>query len=234
MCIGGATPCFMTFPNALTPPPIPLGAGDSAPASASGEATPTTKPTSAVVNVAYAIHYPVTSAGGSKLSVGAKAGIGAGAGLVALVIAAVLIYLIRKSRRRKKDREILDSLRGSGWGSSGMPSTPHTSQLMPQMSPLDPTTDAFGRRRSPTVGNEGQYRQSYFPPVNHVSSIAGLQAGAPPASNQHQNPSLSSSPPLQSPTSPISPQAAIVPSANVSAPGAFEMPGQEPITRYEM
>ena len=66
--LGGVTPCYSPLRATITP--LPLAAG-LAPVSAM-------KPTSAVVNVVWAMQYPVAGPLSGELSAGAKAGIGAG------------------------------------------------------------------------------------------------------------------------------------------------------------
>jgi hypothetical protein len=89
--LGGQTPCFSTLANFLTPPPL---------------AAPTTTsmiiplPTSTIINVVYAMAYPVKPSS-STLTPGAKAGVGAGTGIfaIAMLFAAALYFLRRRERR---------------------------------------------------------------------------------------------------------------------------------------
>jgi hypothetical protein len=62
------------------------------------------KPTSAVVNIVWAMRYPVVDTSGSSggLSTAAKAGIGAGAGVAVILIAALAICLWRSKRKNKQ------------------------------------------------------------------------------------------------------------------------------------
>ncbi|KAH8678591.1 hypothetical protein BGZ60DRAFT_561624 [Tricladium varicosporioides] len=90
--LGGQTPCYSTVFPYLTPPPLPQPTG-------SGLFAP--RPTSAVVNVVYAMAYPVkTTAPG--LSTAAKAGVGAGASAVGLLIfvAIAAFFWHRKSKKQ--------------------------------------------------------------------------------------------------------------------------------------
>jgi len=89
---GGQTPCFSTLAATTTAPPILVAAMNVA----------MSKPTSAVINVVYAVHYPLKR---SSLSTGAKIGIGVGSGIGALcLIALVLIgsILLFKKRPNKQ------------------------------------------------------------------------------------------------------------------------------------
>ncbi|ORY02729.1 hypothetical protein BCR34DRAFT_605462 [Clohesyomyces aquaticus] len=98
---GGQTPCYSTLPIAITPPPIPDSLAGTASATASA------KPTSAIVNVVYAMQYPVKPSKG--LTSNAKIGIGAGAGGAAIIFGALLWLLIWKHKAHKKDKALLES-----------------------------------------------------------------------------------------------------------------------------
>jgi hypothetical protein len=84
----GQTPCFSTLAATTTAPPILVSALQLA----------TSKPTSAVVNIVYAVHYPVKRSG---LSTGAKVGVGAGVGALLLIALALVGSLILFKRRRQ-------------------------------------------------------------------------------------------------------------------------------------
>jgi hypothetical protein len=60
------------------------------------------KPTSAIVNVVYAIQLPLQPS--SRLSPGVEAGIGAGAGVAGIAIIALLVW---RTRKHKKDKQAL-------------------------------------------------------------------------------------------------------------------------------
>jgi hypothetical protein len=90
----------------MTPPPI----GANIPSSPS-------QPTSAIVNIVYAMQYPLIStepAPKPGLATGAKIGIGAGAGVAALVFGVLIFLLLRKHRAHKKDKAALDEMSGVG------------------------------------------------------------------------------------------------------------------------
>jgi hypothetical protein len=105
---GGQTPCYSTLPTATTPPPVPGSLG----------AEPTSGapsiPTSAIVNVVYAMQFPVKPAPKPALATNTKIGIGAGAGGAALVLGALIGLLIWKHKAHKRDKDTLKSLSGMG------------------------------------------------------------------------------------------------------------------------
>jgi hypothetical protein len=110
--LGGITPCYSTTSNYLTPPPIAQpSTTDTGPSS--GPATVT----STVVNVVYAMNYPVKGRSGG-LSKGADAGVGIGSvAAAALASSALLWFCIR--RRRQREREEEDE--GSPYSGRGRP-----------------------------------------------------------------------------------------------------------------
>jgi len=59
------------------------------------------KPTSAIVNIVYAIQLPLQPISRS-LSPGVKAGIGAGAGVAGIAIIALLVWRMRKHKKEKQ------------------------------------------------------------------------------------------------------------------------------------
>jgi hypothetical protein len=67
------------------------------------------KLTSAIVNVVYAIQFPVQPAS-SGLTTSAVAGIGAGAGVAVIVIIALSLILLRRTRKHKKDKQALTAI----------------------------------------------------------------------------------------------------------------------------
>ena len=74
------------------------------------------KPPSAVVNIVYALHYPVQPR--STLSTDAKAGIGTGV-FVADISIITLFILIWRTRRHKQVKAALSAIRTNGEDSSG-------------------------------------------------------------------------------------------------------------------
>lgn len=87
------TPCFSYFAEKATPPAITAGLA--------ANPTDSSLPTSAVVNVAWAMGYN-TSNSSPALSQGATIGIGVGAGVLAISIGVLAAFLIIRWRRNKK------------------------------------------------------------------------------------------------------------------------------------
>lgn len=75
------------------------------------------EPPSAVVNIVYALHYPVQPR--STLSTDAKAGIGTGAFVAGISIITLFILLIWRTRRHKQVKAALSAIRANGEDSSG-------------------------------------------------------------------------------------------------------------------
>ncbi|KAK3331687.1 hypothetical protein B0T19DRAFT_413805 [Cercophora scortea] len=114
--IAHQTPCFSSLAAKVTPPPVTAGQQDNP--------TDTSKPTSAVVNIAWAMGYNVSSdAGGPALSKGATIGIGVGAGVVAIALVATAALVILRIRRNKKAalEEQAAAAAANGRGSTYMP-----------------------------------------------------------------------------------------------------------------
>jgi hypothetical protein len=112
-------PCYSSLDSDsfLAPPAVPVtDYGQQAPVTgnvtgaAPSSSTPLTpqKPTSAVVNIVYAVPFPVLPSPG--LSTGAKAGIGVGAGLGGVAIIVLTILLIWRTRKHKKDKQALTAM----------------------------------------------------------------------------------------------------------------------------
>ncbi|KAK3901972.1 hypothetical protein C8A05DRAFT_15909 [Staphylotrichum tortipilum] len=90
--VGGITPCWSSKTSIRAPT-----------LTVEKDAKSMDKPTSAVVNIVWAMRYPVADTSGSSggLSTAAKAGIGAGAGVAVILIAALAICLWRSKRKNK-------------------------------------------------------------------------------------------------------------------------------------
>lgn len=118
--MGGQVPCYSSLKSEMTPPPIPdtlvqdATRTDSATSQSTGSAvtrvpalTMTQKPTSAIVNVAYAMQYHMVSEPKPSLKKEAKIGIGVGAGGGAVLIAVLALLVVRKFLAHKKTRDSL-------------------------------------------------------------------------------------------------------------------------------
>ncbi|KAK4115982.1 hypothetical protein N656DRAFT_841509 [Canariomyces notabilis] len=88
------TPCFSSFKERATPPQITAGLAANPKNSA--------LPTSAVVNVAWAMGFNTSGDSNPPLSTGASIGIGVGAGVLAISIGVLAAFLIFRWRRNKK------------------------------------------------------------------------------------------------------------------------------------
>ncbi|KAF2106219.1 hypothetical protein BDV96DRAFT_337451 [Lophiotrema nucula] len=127
---GGQVPCYSSLAAEMTPPPIPdtlvnaVTGTNSVPGSArrttaSGSATigassipssvlSTGKPTLAIVNIAYAMQYPMNVPRHKQtLQKGTKIGIGVGASGAAILIGVLLWFLVRKFMAHNKTKESL-------------------------------------------------------------------------------------------------------------------------------
>ena len=70
------------------------------------------KPTSAVINIVYAVKFPVQPSSG--LSTGAKVGIGVGAGLGGIAIVVLSLLLCWRTRKHKKTVTAMQQSEGQG------------------------------------------------------------------------------------------------------------------------
>jgi hypothetical protein len=98
--IGGQVPCYSSLAAKMTPPPIPEtfahhitrpDAHSSATLSSESQ-----KPTSAVVNIAYAMQYRVVAVPKKGFSTKIKIGLGVGVGVAAILVGLLLALVIRK------------------------------------------------------------------------------------------------------------------------------------------
>ncbi|KAF2188884.1 hypothetical protein K469DRAFT_684172 [Zopfia rhizophila CBS 207.26] len=98
---GGQTPCYSSLAAAITPPPIP----DTLANAKTGSST-SSKPTSAIVNIAYALQYPVAR-NKPVLQKKAKIGVGVGTAGAAIIIGVLIYMLVRKFRSHRKVKDDL-------------------------------------------------------------------------------------------------------------------------------
>lgn len=89
------TPCFSSLNGKITPPVLTAGLA--------GNPTDTSLPTSAVINVAWAMGYNVTSGSTPPLSKGAAIGVGVGAGVFAIALVALTVWVFMRVRRNKRN-----------------------------------------------------------------------------------------------------------------------------------
>ncbi|KAK4450855.1 hypothetical protein QBC34DRAFT_348380 [Podospora aff. communis PSN243] len=92
------TPCFSSLTGKITPPELTAGLA--------GNPTDTSLPTSAVINVAWAMGYNVSSESTPPLSKGAAIGVGVGAGVFAIALIALTIWVFFRVRRNKKNAAV--------------------------------------------------------------------------------------------------------------------------------
>ena len=90
--LGGATPCFSSLNNYASPPTLTAGLA--------GQPTDTTQPTSAVINVVWAMQYEIKEKS-DELSTGAKAGIGVGVPVGAIALGLLGFVIWRQTRKNK-------------------------------------------------------------------------------------------------------------------------------------
>jgi len=145
--VGGVTPCWSSV-RSVNPPTLTLAS----------DATTKEKPTSAVINIVWAMRYPVADPGGGGLSTAAKAGIGAGAGVAAILIAGLGICLWRYRRKNKKLAETQQPAAPVQPQSPPPPQTQYVQYYQPQQAqPKLP-------QMQQTVAPNGQYPPGGFHP----------------------------------------------------------------------
>lgn len=208
--IGGVTPCYSSLATPLTPPPLfdtrlpPSG-------------TMSTHSISAIVNVVYAMQYPVEP---TQLSTAAKIGIGAGVGAFALISIAIISLFCW---RRRRNRSV-----SAGQGVTGDPQKAPTPSVN-QSSYADQNNAqyAYDSHRRPTIPNIPS-QDGYMPPSHHQ---AYMQQGG---YSQQQLPQQYSPPPMQySPSPPLLYEPGFQPPQNFGPP-PIEMLGYQEPQRSEL
>jgi hypothetical protein len=129
--LGGQVPCYSSLSDFLSPPAVPVADYEppiSIPPSALATTTSTTsstssgQPTSAVVNVVFAVQYSLAPAQG--LSTAAQAGIGAGTSVAGIAIILLAFFLIWRTIKHNKDENRYALSQATGPGSTaGIEST---------------------------------------------------------------------------------------------------------------
>lgn len=167
-------PCYSSLANALTPPPIPASLTAKPTTGAAASGTQAAAAVSTVVNVVYAMQYPVTvSTQSDGLPLAAKAGIGAGAGVAGLGLLALILCLVRMLRKRKHDKAVIANLQATS------ASTPAMSQGQPQQQMYQPSPGQYSAQTNQDP------RQSMVPTMASYSPQPGFNApsaqyGGPP------------------------------------------------------
>jgi hypothetical protein len=140
--LGGQVPCYSSLRSYLGPPAVPVA--PTAPSAASSTSSET--PTSAIINIVFAIQYVVQPAAPS-LSTGAEAGIGVGAGVAGIAIIVLALLLVWRTRKHKKDKAALTAIPANGQNSTRQeyqqgsisPTSPYSLSRRPEL-PSDETT----------------------------------------------------------------------------------------------
>ncbi len=197
------TPCFSSFgSNAKTTPP-PLTAGLAA------NPTDSSKPTSAILNIAWAMSYNVTEPPSSGLSQAATIGIGVGAGVLAILLGVLFAFVclrIRKSKRQQREAETAARIAAAGGGgmgadvgetsyqhgyhqpgpgSPGLPGSPEMGEA--RYVPTPATTTAQPWTPSTEAGTHGSYGYSDpTPPPGQPYQQGDYYAGGYKAERQQQ------------------------------------------------
>ncbi|KAF2825728.1 hypothetical protein CC86DRAFT_34327 [Ophiobolus disseminans] len=123
--VGGQVPCYSSLNKALVPPPMPdtlaygeartsVSGTNSRNVGISGTITPAplsrptastnSKPTSAVVNIAFALRYDLAPKEEPALKSGAKIGIGVGAAAGGVMILVIIMIFIKRRTSRKRSK----------------------------------------------------------------------------------------------------------------------------------
>lgn len=210
--IGGQIPCFSSLANPITPPVLP---STELASYAAVRNTPTSAITvSSIVNIVYAIHYPVASPS-PGLSTGAKAGIGIGTTIATFSIGILAFMLIWQ--RRKHKRELQQERDSSGartttinkWvDNSGAPAELQTDMAhnSNQSASSNPSHSGNGLMGTSLYNPNAQIHTSYPPRVSPegLYSESGYgQYGSPALPNElHQTPRPQASEMHQSPHPP--------------------------------
>jgi hypothetical protein len=137
--------------------------------------TASQNPTSAIINVVYAIQYPVQP-GAPSLSTGAKAGIGAGAGIAAISIIVLSLLLVWRTRKHKRDKAALSAIQATR-----PDSTRQSQSVMSSISPYtysartELPSDSGNQLTQPVGGflPQDQGRYSYQQQTQHGPPVQG-------------------------------------------------------------
>lgn len=157
--IQSQTPCFSNLRAKITPPPLTAGLA--------AIPTDTRLPTSAILNVAWAMGYNVSDPDANKppLSKPAAIGVGVGAGVVALLLLGLTAWVCMRVRKKKK-AAVAAAPTAGGTGTGGEKYTDSAPVAGPvygkgYQSPPPPVSPASG---SPHMGSVGAVSPSGSPP----------------------------------------------------------------------
>ncbi|KAH7138852.1 hypothetical protein B0J11DRAFT_563738 [Dendryphion nanum] len=108
--MGGQIPCYSQLQATMTPPPIPdtliQERGPQTGSASLTSGTFTRKPVSAIVNVAFAMQYPmVTPKAGMKKETKIGVGVGVAAGVIFLGLLAWFLFRILRARHKSRNPE---------------------------------------------------------------------------------------------------------------------------------
>lgn len=163
--MGGQISCYSSLGKALTPPPIPdtllqetlagiiTGTG-TASLTAAPHYTSTfkpEKPTSAIVNIAYAMQYPVVSLLKEELPKNAKIGIGVVVSGAAVLIGMLVWLLIRKVSAARKGTNQLQEHDVSQRFGAGV----DMSRVAHEPPPPPPMSTTYGGAKYATISTRG-------------------------------------------------------------------------------
>lgn len=228
---GGSTPCFSVLPSRTNPPPYFELSQVAASQTTAGT------PTSAVVNIVYAVHYPVKRSSGLPHSTIIAIAVSCAVG--ALLIGALVFLSLCFMRRIKKRNTGIENS-----GSNPLTSDKASGNQVSSQQDSPATTDSMQQVKSdvqvytqpqPTIAVANQGFQTY------VSTVPQMQLAAPLSPNavvptQIPQPTVSpisqvgSPPPLEEmselpPNAVVStqiPQVAVMPFAQVGSPPSLE------------
>lgn len=167
--IQSQTPCFSNLRDNVTPPPLTAGLA--------AVPTDTRLPTSAILNVAWAMGYNVSDPDANKppLSKPAAIGVGVGAGVVALLLLGLTAWVCMRVRKKKKAAVVAaPAVGGTQAGEKYTDSAP-VAAADPVYgkgyhSPPPPVSPASG---SPRMGSVSAVSPSGSPPPGAYAAAAG-------------------------------------------------------------
>ncbi|KAK0639748.1 hypothetical protein B0T16DRAFT_463392 [Cercophora newfieldiana] len=145
------TPCFSSLNAKITPPELTAGLA--------GNPTDTSLPTSAVINVAWAMGYNVSAEATPPLSKGAAIGVGVGAGVFGIALVGLTIWVFFRVRRNKKNAAVAPAAAVEhSYHDQDPKASPNVGVAYPQgYSPAPPTSPPVSPQSTGTGMVAGQY-----------------------------------------------------------------------------